>query len=266
MKINMISGIFSHDVSSTVNQTCKYFSWDFFTKKNPISFYIDGDIIHGINDKNDGKLKFLWTLESPYFNGNVFTTIKNNLETVLDTYELIFTYNDELLKLSPKFKWVPAMGTWIKNPKIEHKTKMISMITSNKRMTPQQNFRVEFAKSNLHNIDVFGREFNDIKEKEFGLNDYMFSVCIENDTYDTYFTEKILDCFATGTIPIYKGTNKISNYFDSNGIIFIDDFSLESLSKELYLSKITYIEKNFNEVKNFLLPENFIYKNYLINY
>ena len=38
----------------------------------------------------------------------------------------------------------------------------------------------------------------------------MFSVCIENDVYDTYFTEKILDCFATGTIPIYKGTkNKL---------------------------------------------------------
>ena len=35
-----------------------------------------------------------------------------------------------------------------------------------------------------------------------------------------YFNEKIIDCFFSGTIPIYWGTKNISKYFDENGIIF----------------------------------------------
>ena len=38
------------------------------------------DVIRGIQDKNDGKLKFLWTLESKYFNNGCFDFIKNNLK------------------------------------------------------------------------------------------------------------------------------------------------------------------------------------------
>lgn len=265
-KINMLSPQFSHDVSSTVNQKCEYFEWEFFSKNNDISFYIDSDMFKGVKDKNDGKIKFLWLLESHYFNNNSFELIKNNLEIILDTYELIFTYNDSLLQLNEKFKWVPAMGSWIKSPKITEKTKLISMITSNKQMTPQQIFRCNYAESVKNQVDVFGRGFNEILEKEQGLNDYMFSICIENDTNDTYFTEKILDCFATGTIPIYKGTKNIINYFNSDGIIFLDEILLIELTKELYMSKIDIIKDNLNRVKKFMSPENYMYINYLNKY
>jgi len=259
IKFNMLSGQFSHDVSSTVNQQPKNFSWEFFSKNNDISFYIDMDVIRGIQDKNDGKLKFLWTLESKYFNNNCFEFIKNNLNQVLETFELIFTYNDELLQLDEKFVRVPAMGSWIKDPKIYEKTKLVSMITSNKTFTPQQKERVIFAENNKNTIDVYGRGFNDIEKKEYGLKDYMFSVCIENSTHDTYFTEKILDCFATGTIPVYKGTKNITNYFDVGGILFLDDVNIKDLTPELYYSKIEFVKNNFEIVKNFLIPEDIIY-------
>ena len=83
------------------------------------------------------------------------------------------------------------------------------MVTSNKVWTAQQKYRVDFAEKNKDIIDIYGRGFKEIEEKEEGLQDYMFSICIENITYDSYFTEKILDCFATGTIPVYKGSKKI---------------------------------------------------------
>ena len=259
-KFNMISGQFSHDLSSTVNQKPKDFVWEFFTKNNDISFYIDMDVIKGIQDKNDGKTKFLWTLESRYFNNGCFDYILKNLDEVLNTFEMIFTYNEELLSLNKKFKWVPAMGSWIKDPKIHEKTKLVSMITSNKMFTPQQNFRVNFANNHRNNIDVYGRGFNEISEKELALNDYMFSVCIENSDHDTYFTEKILDCFATGTIPIYKGTKNITNFFDKEGILFLDEINIEDLNEDLYKSKIEHVKNNFEIVKNYLLPEDIIYK------
>ena len=49
-----------------------------------------------------------------------------------------------------------------------------------------------------------GRGDMELKEKEDGLCDYMFSVAIENS--NQYFSEKLLDCFLTGTIPIYYAT------------------------------------------------------------
>jgi hypothetical protein len=257
-----MSSPFAHDRYSTVNRISDNIVWDFFSNKNDISFYIDGDVLKGIHEKNNGKLKYLWTLESPKFNNGVFDFILNNLEEVLSTYEMIFTYNEHLLSINEKFKWVPAMGTWIKEPKIYEKSKLISMITSNKMFTPQQSFRVNFANENKNKIDVFGRGFKEIQNKEEGLIDYMFSVCVENDTFDTYFTEKILDCFATGTIPIYKGSKNIINYFNPNGIIFLDDLDLNTINENLYFSKLDYVKENFERSLEFMLPEDYFFKKY----
>jgi hypothetical protein len=109
-------------------------------------------------------------------------------------------------------------------------------------------------------------EILEIENKEDGLKDYMFSISIENDTYDTYFTEKILDCFATGTIPIYKGTKKIVEHFNSEGIIFLDDINIDKLSPELYYSYMDAIKDNFERVKKLYTLDDWIYNKYLINY
>ena len=261
----MMSTCFSHAKSSTWYKIPKNIEWE-YKKNNDISVYIDNDVKMGINDKNDGKIKILWLLESRFFNNNVFTYVKDNLDIIIDVYEQIWTYNDELLVLHDKFKWVYAMGSWITKPQIYEKNKLISMITSNKSITPQQKFRIDFANKNKDKLDLFGFGHNPIELKEDGLSDYMFSICIENDTFDTYFTEKILDCFSTGTIPIYKGTKKILNYFDGDGILFLDDLDFNNLNSDLYYSKINSIKNNLEIVKNFLLPEDYIYDNYLKNF
>ena len=55
------------------------------------------------------------------------------------------------------------------------------------------------------------------------LFDCQFHVAIENTSQYDYFSEKIIDCFLTRTIPIYWGCPNISGYFDSSGIISISD-------------------------------------------
>jgi len=77
----------------------------------------------------------------------------------------------------------------------------------------------------------------------------MFSIVIENARYPKYYTEKVTDCFATGTIPIYYGDKSICEDFDCNGIIFIDEkLDLSVLSPDLYHTKIKSVETNFNKV------------------
>lgn len=266
----MLSNNFSHDKGSTANKPPKHVEWCFNCNENSISVYIDNDLYRGFEDnKRDkgSKKKFLWLLESKQFDSGAAINVKNNLSDILDVFEQVWTHNDELLSLHPKFKWTPAYGSYIKNFGIHKKNKMVSMITSNKVLTRQHIIRYNFALENQNKINIFGRGIKEIESKEVGLVDYMFSFAVENDTYDTYFTEKILDCFATGTIPIYMGTKKVANYFNEDGIIFFDgtfDFSL--LSEEFYLSKYDAIKENFEYVQEYSILDDWIYKNYLKEY
>ena len=264
--INMLSNNFSHASCSTWYKKAKNITWDFGARNNPISVYIDGGMYSGFDDKNDGKLKFLWILESKQYDGGTTENAKNNLDRIIETYEQVWTHSDELINLHPVFKWTPAYGTYIEDFGIHPKTKLLSMITSDKQTTPQHKFRYKFATDNKDKMDLFGRGFKEIQKKEEGLNDYMFSVAIENDTYDTYFTEKILDCFATGTIPVYKGTRKVIEHFNSDGIIFLDDINLGDLTSDLYHSKMESIKDNFERVKSLDTLDDWIYENYLLKY
>ncbi len=267
VKINMLSRNFAHDKGSTANKAPINIEWAFNSYENPISVYLDNDAMQGVQDKSNGKLSFLWLIESKKFDGGASETIKNNLEAILDSYEQIWTHNDELLALNSKFKWAPAYGSYITDFGIHEKTKLASMIVSNKRWTKQHEIRHDFAMANQTRIDVFGRGIAEIPKKEMGLNDYMFSFAAENDTYDTYFTERILDCFATGTIPIYMGTKKIVEYFNPEGILFFDGtYDLDSLTPDLYYSKMDAIKDNYERVQKYSILDDWLYENYLIHY
>ena len=113
-------------------------------------------------------------------------------------------------------------------------------------------------------LDVYGGGYNPIPEKGVGLNDYMFSFAIENIKVDGYFTEKIADCFATGTIPVYWGDSTISDHFLEEGIVRItDDFDVLGLTKDLYMSKMEAVKENFRRAMEFPCSEDYMYLNYL---
>ena len=120
------------------------------------------------------------------------------------------------------------------------------MITSSKILCPMHKERLLYAKKFQGKVDLFGRGINEIKEKEEGLARFMFSIAIENCKRDLTFTEKLLDCFLTGAIPIYLGAKNIETVFDKRGIIFLDeDFEPSNLSRELYVSMLPYAIKIF---------------------
>lgn len=95
----------------------------------------------------------------------------------------------------------------------------------------------------------------------------MFHVAVENSTYLNYYTDKILDCFATKTLPIYWGCPNIGEFFNQDGIITFKDENelveiLNNLTEEDYYSRLEAIEENyklvqekgffFDRVENFL--------------
>jgi hypothetical protein len=139
-----------------------------------------------------------------------------------------------------------------------------SIIASAKRNAPGHRLRHMIIDQYKENIDVFGGGYNPIDDKGKGLNDYLYSFTIENIKCDGYFTEKIGDCFATGTIPIYWGDETISDNFIENGIIRLTkEFDPDILTKELYESKLEFVKENFERVLKLPTPEDYIYTTYL---
>jgi len=223
-------------------------------------FYIDMSIPLALTNKSSQR-KFAWLLESRAIIPQVYNWVIANLEECLATFEVIFTWDQQLLMLSDKFKWVPAQGFWIKEPRIYDKSKLVSFISSTKMYCAGHLVRLKYVQELRDYVDLYGRGFNEVENKEDALCDYMFSVAIENDVRETYYTEKILDCFATGTIPVYLGALDIGNLFNLEGIISIDDFFM--ISPDLYHSKLDAIKDNLERVKKMEILEDFIYERYL---
>lgn len=263
-KINLVGNSFTHLTDgnkgySVAGKESKYIQW-VQDSSIGITFYVDNWIPQAFTDGVEG-VKYAWLLESKCVTPGIIEDVKNRYQEYLKVFKYIFTHNKELLSLDSRFKWCPANGFWIKEPKVYPKTKMISFITSNKNFTDGHSERLLWVDKIGDQVDLYGRGFNEISTKEEGLCDYMFSVVIENGFYNSYFTEKILDCFATGTIPVYKGCPDIGDFFNSDGIIELsDEFDV---SEELYYSKIDAISENLEKVKDIEVLEDFIFKNYL---
>jgi hypothetical protein len=245
--IGLIGGGFQHAPSSTLFNKIQHFKWAKDTIC-PQTFFIDNTIIEGCGV---GYIdKFAWLVESKDIIGGAVDFVKNNVELVSKSYKYLFTHQKEIYDLADNFIFTPSHCTWIENPQIYPKTKLVSMISSSKGWTEGHRHRLGWVEKLRGKVDLYGRGFNEIAKKEDGLIDYMFSIVIENDSYPTYYSEKILDAFATGTVPVYYGAPDISDYFNKNGIVELTpNFDINSLTPELYYRMADAIKDNFREVK-----------------
>ena len=255
----MVGGGFQHIDCSSHGHIPKHVKW-VKDGSASISIHIDSGLTRPI-DKT--KKNYGWLSESKTINGYLYIWCVNNISYIEENFEHIFTHDTELVKLSDKFKLVICSAKhWVKDIGIHKKSKLISMIGSNKVMCPEHKYRQQIITQYTGKVDLFGRGFNPIINKEDGLNPYYFSIAMENGTYPLMYSEKITDCFATGTIPIYYGTSDISNIFNPDGIIMLDNFNIDMLSPELYYSKIEAIKDNYQISINMPVAEDYIYLHY----
>ena len=256
---------FSHDVTSCHNIPPTNFKWLYNKPStNGIEVYLDYAIEMGF--KSECKNKFLWICES---RGIVQPQIKyflQNIDKFKEIYKKIFVHDYDLLSFGDNIEYCPpaANCTWVKNRGIHKKTKLVSMVSSGKQMCEGHFFRnnkmKEYQSMNLP-IDYYGRKFNPFNKKEDVLNDYYFSITIENEKYSNYYTEKLMDCFACGTIPIYYGTPQLNTMFNMDGIILLHDkFDINILTPEYYYSKMDAIKDNYEKCLNHQTADDYIFE------
>ena len=85
------------------------------------------------------------------------------------------------MKKYPKiFYSLSNAAPWVQDRKVHDKTKLVSMIASNKKMCEGHSRRLQFVDKFRDKLDFYGRGFNEISCKEDGLRDYMFLITRDN--------------------------------------------------------------------------------------
>lgn len=261
--VQAIGSPFLLEFSSNSDLKPKKFEWT--SQDSLIKVFIDSAIPHGIKyNKKPGEKKVAWICESRAIFHSWFVpqdVLDKLIPQLEESYDAIFFSDREFCKKSKKFYFSFAGSNlpWVKNQQIFTKTKNCSMFASGKKVTIGHYLRHQLAEQLSGKIDIVGgaadtRRVGENKtpwpDKSTYINDYRFQVVIENDKYETYFTEKLTDCFATGTIPVYWGAPDIDKYFNRDGIIIIDDsLDLSLLTEEYYFSKMDAIKDNFERVQ-----------------
>lgn len=257
----------------------KTFLWS--KQHEPIQIYLDGSILNGARMAYHDN-KYAWICESRYI-GNaklIRQKLLTNKEQILSKYKYLFTCEKELCQLDSRIKWCYSSSNlpWCFAKKYEsyipEKTKLVSMLCSPKAATEGHKRRLQIALKEKHNLVLYGGAHGSKRpgegtgahrDKSEAINSYMFSLVIENDSYPGYFTEKITDCFARGTIPIYYGDPDICEHFDCDGIIPYSDGIISKLSKELYESKMQAIQNNMQKTLNMQMSEDYFVTKYILN-
>lgn len=162
-------------------------------------------------------------------------------------------------------KVIPQMGyDDFKNQKSVSKSKLISVITSNKAFTQGHQDRISFVeKLKAHygdQLDVFGKGFCDFEDKWDVLAPYKYHIAIENSSSNYYWTEKLSDCYLAETYPIYHGCKNVHDYFPQNALCTIDIHDVEKSIKiiDSIISDNTHFENNLpllRECKELVLED-----------
>jgi hypothetical protein len=188
-----------------------------------------------------------------------------------DCYTHLLTYQEDVLDTNPKARLFHFPNSWV-NHIPDKKEFSVSTVVGGKNFMPGHALRHElwrnkdkitipkkfYLSGNSANFHTFvpWAEVDYTNQLVLGASKYplfdsMFHIAIENTSIANFFTEKLLDCFQTKTVPIYYGCTNIGDYFNVKGIWLASNISEiiticnELVTPELYMKILDYLEENY---------------------
>ena len=201
-------------------------------------------------------------LNEPHKISKLLRLVKNKK----DWYDYVFTYYEPLLCDNDKAVWFLGAQGWVKYYKFPEKEFSVSTVVGGKRikgllghgmrhhlwhMMHRISVPKKFYLSSAYKYNNADYDNNLVlHESKAPLFDSMFHIVIENISLQNMFTEKIIDCFQTKTVPIYYGAPNIGNYFDIDGILVVNSVNdiirtCNALTPKLYEHMMDSIETNY---------------------
>jgi len=107
--------------------------------------------------------------------------------------------------------------------------------------------------SKYKRVDSCGKFMNNMKESCPGnhesqeyfdfISKYKFMICFENTSQPNYFTEKLINAYYYGSIPIYWGCSNLRDYVNMDSLLYLPKDYSENQRVEL-IEKIKFLDNN----------------------
>ena len=237
---------------------CQFFIND-NTKECDYWFVFD-DLLKDESVICDPKNIFIITLEFPAIRTNI------NLD-FLKQFDTVFTYSRQIdhprvIDILAPFPWHIGVNNTnsktttsnykvyndFKNKPVLNKSKLISVISSNKAFTEGHRKRLKFVEALQDyfgdNIDVFGRGIKDFADKWDVIAPYKYHIALENSSCHNGISEKLYDSFLGEAFPFYYGCPNASDYFSEKSFIAID---IDDIEKSLKIIESSIANKAYEE-------------------
>ena len=179
---------------------------------------------------------------------------------------------------------------WIKDKFLKWQSRIRTQAVQNELITKRLGAIEYFGSKNL--LDLFGRGWDDlsilpwywrkrlknvlanlkpkpVEDKLKTIASYKFALCFENVAYDGFITEKMVDCFLAGVIPIYLGASDVEDFVTKKAFIDMRNFDswqalgkyLEELNEEKAMRIITagrkFLQSRKGQLFNYKVAANF---------
>lgn len=215
------------------------------------------------------RVKIGWLLEPRDYKPENYQRVIGKL----DRLDLLLTHDQRLLDAYPdKARFAPFGGCWIQEENFRLHPKQESpkacQILSGKMFMEGHRLRHEIARR-FPEIECYGwgSSRGRFTCKDPILRPYQFSVVVENSRAHNFFTEKLLDCFAVGTVPIYWGCLNVHDFFHGGGVIqFSGIEELPDILSRLDYSRPEHqegIRENLERMRQYEITDDWIAANVL---
>lgn len=195
-----------------------------------------------------GSIRVLYLCEPP-----VIKNFRKKLKRFGHEFDHILTFDPWVLKRFPKARKFVFGTALVREPPPEREFS-ISTVIGTKLTTKGHRLRWKFWKKSAQVSSplrlFFSRQFAEdgialpddavrLGEDKSPPFKSLFHIAIENCRMPDYFTEKVMDCFQSMTVPIYWGCTNIGDYFNTDGMIVVKSLrglikACNSVTPELY--------------------------------
>lgn len=272
MKIfGLVDKTFAHSETAVAGVRSAYVAWD---RDRPLDhdvvFFTDDEALRNSETDVGARIKVAWLIESQGIKPYLYRDLE-----ALSKFDVVLTHSSQVLAALDNAFFVPGGGVWVGGTHaggeaaIHQKTELCSMISSYKVSAPLHRRRLGYALllkflfSGRVKVFLGSRTVASVP----ATGPFAFNVCVENFIDDLYFTERLLNCFATGTIPLYLGSRSLPPCFEEKGVLRFDNAKqlvdlLKSATLDRYADMMPFVEHNFRAVNDFRSLEDYIWTNY----
>lgn len=216
--------------------------------------------------REPGTIRILHLCEPP-----VIKSPRKKLPRHAHEFDHILTYDPWVLKRYPQAQKF-VYGTTFVDKAPDNREFSISTVVGTKLISKGHHLRQKFLKkagkirnpfrwffSNQYEEDNIpipagGLKLGDDKSAVFRSQ---FHVAIENCRMPDYFTEKVMDCFMTKTVPIYWGCTNVADYFNPGGIITCKSLgalvkACNNITPDTYSRMQAAIDENYERAQKYV--------------